>query len=105
MRTSSTRNRRSMLRTISLALGLAIVTVTTAAAPARADSDDWRYSRDRDGVRWDRDHRNREDWREREEREHRAGIYYGSGYSYAPPPVVYGPPPSGFNIYIPLDIH
>jgi len=106
MRTSTTRIRRSTLRTIAIALGLAVMTATTMTGPARADSDDWRNSRDRDVRRErDRDHRGREDWREREEREHRAGIYYGPGYGYAPPPVVYGPPPSGFNIIVPLDIH
>ena len=103
MRSSKTRNRSLMLRTLALALGMAVMTASVVVTPARADNDDWRHGRDGDNLRRDRAReRHDRDWRE-----HRAGIYYSPGYIYAPPPVIYAPPPppAGLNIIVPLDIH
>ena len=63
-----------------LQAALVAVTVFGVAAPAFADRDDWH------------DH-GRRAWREHEWRERHRGVIYRPGYVYAPPAVVYAPPP------------
>jgi hypothetical protein len=73
---------RTILGTGLALAGVAIIGATTIA-PAKADYDDWRWHRE-----W-REHRAREEWRERREEwreDHpRAGIYF----SYPAPYVYY----------------
>ena len=76
----------STIRKLVLAVGLAAAMVGPLAGTARADDDRWRgeHNERMDRGRMDRDRMERERMeRERWEREHH----------YAPPPVVYAPPP------------
>jgi hypothetical protein len=83
-----------------LGLGMTALIAGIAAAPARADDDDWRHR----------------EWREHERREHErherqvwcAHHPYDCGapsYVYAPPPVVYTPPPPPPVVYAPPSLN
>jgi hypothetical protein len=111
---------RLTFRRMVLALSATALLAGFAAAPARAD-DDWRRHERRDREDWrERDER-REEWREREWREwcyRHPGAYAYPGYVcpvpapptvyYAPPApppaVIYTPPPS-LEIVVPFRIH
>ena len=85
-----------MIRTLVLALGMSAVAVTALPIAARAD-DGWRDRRE-----WHERH----GWREHERHEWcehhpRACGVPGYVYGYAPPPVVYAPPPPPPIVYAP----
>jgi hypothetical protein len=79
----------------ALLLGVGVAAFAAAAIPARADDD------------------GHHEWREHERREHEWRAHqawcayhpyacgYPSGYVYAPPPVVYAPPPPPPVVYAP----
>ena len=93
----------------ALALGTAIAGVGAAPALAHDGDNGWHRGwdhRDRDRDDWRRREWREQAWREHERREHSG--WFGYSY-YAPPPVVYAPPPaygyypsSSLNVYIPL---
>ena len=94
----------STLRKMAVAVGLAVVLIGPAAGTARADDDHWRHEqRERERIEHER-------WEhERWEREHHYApppVVYGPPPRevYAPPPVVYAPAAPGFNIVLPINI-
>jgi hypothetical protein len=99
-------NSRTLRRRVSgsmlgrLAMGLVLAGMMgIAAAPARADDDDRRGFRREEGRERRDDHR-REYHRERE----RERWHERRDYVYAPPPVVYAPPPRpGVSIIFPFE--
>ena len=87
-----------MMHKVLLAVGVAVILGGAAALPARAD-DDWRRHE------W-REHERHEHWRHEwcEHHPYRCGVP-GYVYGYAPPPVVYAPPPPPPVVYAPPSLN
>ncbi len=95
MISTTAKNRFKRLARIAPLLALTLTLGTMAAIPANAAWNN-RGGWQREG--WNAHARGAASW-------HRAHPVYAPGYVYAPPPVVYYPPPSpGINLILPLNI-
>ena len=99
MKTSSTWNFRSIVGKIMMVLVLAAMIGSIDVAPALGKDDHKDRGRHDNGRK---ELRGRGYDRDRYVRDRRDYRPYGYGYGYAPPPVIYAPPPQpGISIFFP----
>ena len=99
MKTSSTWNFRSIVGKIMMVLVLAAMIGSIDVAPALGKDDHKDRGRHDNGRK---ELRGRGYDRDRHVRDRRDYRPYGYGYGYAPPPVIYAPPPQpGISIFFP----